>query len=301
MTTKQQIVSELGGQGLLAPDHIARSLVANDQAKYYFALLQAARANADHPQVPVVNLRAERVACRLEDKWLEDVVGGTTKGRSRSYRVPHAPEILRRITAAVETMLECLPVADRAPFLARLAKLELPALEHGALASEVIDAMTSGDRKGRDSLHLIVMDAHRAINKLQAATAVETLAGARVHGLSARGRTRVEAFMSGLNRTAPLKFDHPGLETTATELEDQLLIQNDIGTTDAHVLVVRVTGLSAALTYTDIHLQRLEFFRSLFKAFDVQWEGPTERTSEKLPTATISSPREPSRRIAKPS
>ncbi len=282
MTSKQAIVAELGDQQILAPEIIARSLVANDQVKYYFALLQAARSNADHPQVPAISLRAERLACRLADAWLDDVVGGAAKGRTRSYRIPHAPEIIRRITAAVEAMLECLPATDRAPFLERAANLELPVLEHGAIAGETIATMTSGNRKAGDSLHLVVMDAHRAINKLQAATAVETLAGARVHTLSARGRTRVEAFMRGLNRTAPLKFDHPGLGTTATEFDDQLLIQNDIGTTDAHVLVVRVTDFSTVITYTDIHRQRLEFFTSLFEAFGVHWEGPTERRSEKL-------------------
>jgi len=282
MTTKEAIIAELGDQQILAPDRIARSLVANDQIKYYFTLLQAARAASDHPQGAVVNLHVERMACRLSDDWLDDVVGGTTKGRSGTYRVPHAPDIIRRIQTAMDEMLECLPAADRVGFSVRLTKLALPVLEHGAISGEAIDTLTAGNRKAGDSVHLVVMDAHRAINKLQAETAVEILAGARVHGLSADGRSRVEAFMSGLNRTAPLKFDHLGLGTTATELNEQLLIQNDIGTTDAHVLVVRATGLSATLTYTDIHRQRLKFFTSLFEAFDVTWEGPIERKSEAL-------------------
>ena len=52
----------------------------------------------------------------------------------------------------------------------------------------------------------------------------------------------VRAFMAGLNRTAPLKFNHPGLGTTATRAGDRLILQNDIGTTDAHVIVVHVEG-----------------------------------------------------------
>jgi hypothetical protein len=78
-------------------------------------------------------------------------------------------------------------------------------------------------------------------------------------------------------RTAPLKFDHPGLGTTATEHNGLLLIQNDIGTTDFHVLVVRVDGLTATVTYTDIHNARLRFFKSLFEGFDVAWEGGGRR------------------------
>ena len=280
--TKTAIVSELGERELIVADLIAESLAANDQVKYYFALLQAARANADHPQVPVVELRAERAACRLTDVWLDDVVGGAAKEGSRAYRIPHGPEILRRIKSTIAAMLDCLPAAERAPYLARLSQLGWPDLERGAIPGQLIDGMTSGDRAAGDSLHLVVMDAHRAINKLQAATATETLAGARVHGLSPTGRHRVEAFMAGLNRTAPLKFDHPGLGTTATELDGRLLIQNDIGTTDAHVLVLRVCGLEATLTYTDIHRARLKFFTSLFKPFSVVWEGPTEQSSDAL-------------------
>ena len=52
--------------------------------------------------------------------------------------------------------------------------------------------------------------------------------------------------MAGLNRTAPLKFDHPGLATTATRAGVRLVIQNDIGMTDAHVIVLHVEGLTVS-------------------------------------------------------
>ena len=147
-------------------------------------------------------------------------------------------------------------------------------------------AWTSGARGAGDSLHLVVMDAHRAINKLQAATALETLAGAHVHGLSAPSRRLVADFMDGLNWTAPLKFNHPGLGTTATEHAGRLLIQNDIGTTDAHVLVIRVVDLTVTLTYTDVHRPKLKFFQGLFSAFDVAWEDGDPRTSDSSKSET---------------
>jgi uncharacterized protein Yka (UPF0111/DUF47 family) len=282
MTLKQQVVSELGDDELLAPDLIVKSLVANDQVKYYFALLQTARDNADRPRVPPTDLKAERIASQITDDSLDNVVAGTRTDRLGAYRVPQGPDLLRRIRSGIETMLECLPDADRAPFQARLAALELPALDDRAIPGDLIAALTSGDRKAGDSVHLVVMDAHRAINQLQAATAVETVAGARVHRLSEQGRRRVEAFMEGVNRTAPLKFDHPGLGTTATEHNGRLLIQNDIGTTDAHVLVVRVDGVQATLTYTDIHDARLKFFTGLLDPFPLAWEGAEQRRSDKL-------------------
>jgi uncharacterized protein Yka (UPF0111/DUF47 family) len=50
------------------------------------------------------------------------------------------------------------------------------------------------------------------------------------------------------------------------------VIQNDIGTTDAHVLVVHVEGRTCALTCTDVHLQRLLFFQGLFARYAVSWD-----------------------------
>ncbi|MFN3746870.1 MAG: DUF47 domain-containing protein, partial [Hyphomicrobiaceae bacterium] len=218
----------------------------------------------------------------LDDAWLDDVVAGSRKAQAGSYRIPHGPELLRRISAAIATMLECLPAAEREQLQARAEKLELPTQHHGAISGQMIAAMTSVDRRAGDSLHLVVMDAHKAINRLQAATAPETVAGAKAHGLSSAGRVRVQAFTQGLNRTAPLKFDHPGLGTTATEHDGRLLIQNDIGTTDAHVLVVRIEKLIVTVTYTDVHRQRLEFFKSLLDAFEVHWDTNEERNSKTM-------------------
>jgi hypothetical protein len=49
--------------------------------------------------------------------------------------------------------------------------------------------------------------------------------------------------MRGVNATRALKLDHPGLDTAATRDGARLLLQNDIGTNDAHVLVIQVEGL----------------------------------------------------------
>ena len=85
-------------------------------------------------------------------------------------------------------------------------------------------------------------------------------------------RDLVIAFMAGIKKTAPLKFDHPGLGTTATRNGKKLVIQNDIGMTDAHVLVVNVEELPISVIYTDIHMPRLQFFQGLFEAQGMVWE-----------------------------
>ena len=147
------------------------------------------------------------------------------------------------------------------------------------------------------------MDLHKQLNALQAGLAEETIDGAAAYGLADADRPRVAAFMAGLNRTARLKFDHPGLGTTATRCGDRLVIQNDIGTTDAHVVVIHVEGLTVSVTYTDVHEQRLRFFQDMLasKAAGVgnrrsPARSPAARRSTSPPAASTPRTRRPARR-----
>jgi uncharacterized protein Yka (UPF0111/DUF47 family) len=123
----------------------------------------------------------------------------------------------------------------------------------------------------------LVMDLHKRLNAMQAGLAGETIDGAAAYNLGDEDRPLVAAFMAGLNRTARLKFDHPGLDTTATRSGPRLVIQNDIGTTDAHVLVIHVQDLAVTVTYTDVHPERLAFFQDMLKSRNPTWEA--QRTS----------------------
>ena len=116
---------------------------------------------------------------------------------------------------------------------------------------------------------------------MQEELAAENLDGAKVYLVAEEDRELIIAFMSGVNRTFPLKFEHPGLGTTATRTAGKLVIQNDIGETEAHVLVVNVRGLEASVTYTDVHLQRLLFFQSLFEGKGMFWEDTVSRTARR--------------------
>jgi uncharacterized protein Yka (UPF0111/DUF47 family) len=60
------------------------------------------------------------------------------------------------------------------------------------------------------------------------------------------------------------------------------VIQNDIGMTDAHVLVVHVVPTSVTLTYTDVHLERLIFFQRLFDGYDVHWQDTVSKRAKGL-------------------
>ena len=68
MVRKQSIVSTLGDSALLLPERIAEALSANDRVKYYFALLQTARANVRTPQMPAPDLHVERLAAQTREQ-----------------------------------------------------------------------------------------------------------------------------------------------------------------------------------------------------------------------------------------
>jgi uncharacterized protein Yka (UPF0111/DUF47 family) len=113
---------------------------------------------------------------------------------------------------------------------------------------------------------------------MQSELSEEKLDGAAVYGLSEPDRPLVTAFMAGVNRTAKLKFNHPGLATTATRSGSRLVIQNDIGTTDAHVIVIHVEALTVSVTYTDVHPERVAFFKEMLQPQAVTWDKESTAT-----------------------
>ena len=281
MVGKSVMVEALGERKLVLPQLVNAALAANDRIKYRLSLLQAARRHADHPGESLHDLHAERLQAAIDDPRLDRFVSEAEAVGSGAYHMPGAARLLAGIQLDLDAMLAAVlagnpqpPGRDRVR-LADRAGTAIPASPLGEderVAGPLIDALTHGSRERGDSLHLLVMDLHKALNRLQRDIAVESLDGAAVYDLKKVDRARVLAFMRGVNRSSPLRFDHPGLGTTATRSGMRLVIQNDIGTTDAHVLVIHVDGLRCAVTYTDIHLQRLLFFQSLFEGRGVTWE-----------------------------
>jgi uncharacterized protein Yka (UPF0111/DUF47 family) len=251
-----------------------------------FTLLQAADRHADHPDEPIPDFLAERRAAGLDGE-LNLGIADSHREADGGLRVAGAVAMRDRILvdlAAMQTPLKLAGTveADGLDARARLLGAALPAFDEDRVPATVVSAMTSINRGGADSLHLLVMDLHRAINALQGSLAEETIEGARVWRVAGDDRPFIRAFMAGLNRTAGLKFDHPGLATTVTRMGAKLTIQNDLGTTDAHVLVLNIEALTATLTYTDVHARRLTFFRSLLEPFAVRWSERQQRHDEEL-------------------
>ena len=298
---KSDAVATLGEQApalasLLRPAQVRAALKANDRLKLYLSVLQAAHAHAHHPREAALDLSREIAAAditvRAEADWLHDLPATAASEADGALRVPDLPRLALRLADDLGVMARPLVEGDGADaaFAERVThwQAELNALSGPVLAAAQIEALTHGQRARGDSLHIMVMDLHKALNRRAAGLSTDRIDGAHCWQLAGddSDRPRIAAFMRGLNRTAPLKFDHPGLDTAATRDGDKLLIQNDIGTNDAHVLVIQVDTAAApqviTLTYSDLHRQRFAFFQRLLAEVGAHWGQAEQRTTQGL-------------------
>ncbi|MDE1769796.1 MAG: hypothetical protein KGI28_04495 [Thaumarchaeota archaeon] len=288
MISKTWMIHQLGTDELLLPSMVNGALVANDMAKYFFTLLQVAKDHATNQEIDISDLKNERLACGIEDSVFDTVVK-TSKKENQNIKIPHIKKILDNIIESIKKMILPLDIANSArisityestSYNERLEKIlqRMTAVDE-YISSQLIDEITSVQRNQNDSLHLLVMDLHKELNHIQSQIAQESIDGARVYGVTKDDHELIKSFMAGINQTIKLKFEHPGLGTTVTRSADTLVIQNDIGTTDAHVLVIHVKGNVVTLTYTDIHIDRLLFFHSLFEKFDITWNDTMSKKS----------------------
>jgi uncharacterized protein Yka (UPF0111/DUF47 family) len=276
MGKKTRIVAALGEHRLLLPFLLNEALAANDRAKYRLTLLQTAKSHADFPDASFPDLRTERLACGVTVASFDDVVAEAATRGPDIYAIPCCRELCTALSDDILAMIAPFEAAQKpaeATFRKRLQGLSGAPWcgEDDSITGTIIASLTSGDPDRGDSLHLLIMEMHKALNTLQAEIATENVDGAMTYGLRAVDKALVAAFMKGVNRTLPLKFEHPGLGTTATKTGGKLIIQNDIGTTDAHVLVVHVEGNTVTITCSDNHLPRLLFFQGMFAGWDMTW------------------------------
>jgi len=280
---KSEAVASLGQRRLLLPGWVKAALRANDRLKVYLTVLQAASTHASHLEHELPDLAKEIDATGIDARWLH-AVPAAARQLNDDLQVVELPRIIKGIED--DLMIMARPVIETAgaDLQARIQHWRnwLGSVSSDRLSTEQLKALTHGRRDGPDSLHLLVMDLHKQINRLAGELASEMIDGAKVWELQQEDRVRVAAFMRGLNQTAALKFDHPGLETAATRDGERLLLQNDIGTNDAHVLVLQLSARTITLTYSDLHRGRLEFFQALLVPFGARWSSLESRVSAEL-------------------
>jgi uncharacterized protein Yka (UPF0111/DUF47 family) len=278
-TMKSEIIEQLGQPDLLLPCRIAEGLAANNRVKARLSVLQAAAGHAQNPGGAHFDLTEECRAAGIDPvamAALANRANQTTNGGR--IAAPGLGNLLAAIFDDVTDMARAVEAGDAAQAQSAFARLNSLATATPTSATDEIEPaqiakLTAISSEAGDSLHRLIMDLHKALNNLAADHAEEVVAGARVYGLLPDDRVAVEAFMHGVEATQKLRFGHPGLATTAARAGTRLTIQNDIGETDAHVVVITVDRDAVAVTYTDVHLPRARFFTGLFKSFAVEWSG----------------------------
>ena len=287
MATKLDILEHIGQRSLRLPELINRGLAAHDRLRYYLMLLNTAYGYAQAPVGAVPDLRGERESADVPDPSLDQVVAGSHMVTGGAVHIPGAAEILAHVFADVREMLEPVTVsaamhgelAERAGVYTRRFEdqvARIPAVANEHLTVGLIETLTRVTSNGHDTLHRLVTDLHWELNRLQVTVSVELLDGAHVYGLTDGDRKLVRAFMRGVHETAPLRLDHPGLETVATHDGTHLSIENDLDVADAHVVVIQVSGLAVSVVYTDVHRARARFFRDLLEPHHLTWTEGTE-------------------------
>ena len=285
---KHKAVASMGQNSLLLPAWITAALLANDRLKLYLSVLQSAATHAADVQAPLPDWSAElRQHGQADLLWLGELAANAYMQDSLLV-LPQIETLTQAMADDLETMAK--PVCEfadahesdfcsrRGHWIGVLERLQAQAgLRPGDLGS-----LTHGEPARGDSLHLLVMDLHKRLNALAAQIATENIDGAHVWQIEPEDRPLIEAFMRGLQRTAPLKFGHPGLATAVTRHGKKLLIQNDIGTNDAHVLVLEVQGKTVRLTYSDLHQVLFDFFRLQLEALGFTWEVLAPQTVDGL-------------------
>ena len=275
---KSQIIEQLGQTGMLLPSLVAEGLGANDRIKVRMSALQGAAQHARQPDQAVSDLQAECRAASIPPATIATLIGGAHMAADGRIAAPNLAKLMKDIADDIAAMIRAVRAGapqEGEAFDARLAAMLAAGVLDAATEIEVvrIARLTGMAENGADSMHRLVMDLHQALNRLAARCAEEIVDGAHVFGLQPEDHAPVQSFMRGLGETKMLKFDHPGLDTMATRSGGRLLIQNDIGTTDAHVVVIAVKANTVTVTYTDVHRARARFFVAQFEKFPAAWSG----------------------------
>jgi hypothetical protein len=274
---KSEIIERLGQTDVLLPSLIAEGLMANDRVKVRLSVLQAIGHQARTPTADLSDLTDDCRAAGVDLVAMEALVSHSSLVTGEQVIAPGLGNLGRAIYDDVATMLRALKAGDSAEGDA--AQARLAAITNSGwspsdtIALAQIAKLTGISTGDGDSLHRLIMDLHKALNWLVTTHAEEVVSGAHVYGLLPQDRPVIEAFMRGVESTRKLKFAHPGLATTATRTGECITIQNDIGETDAHVIVIAIEHDSVTITYTDIHLARAQFFTGLFRDFHVKWSS----------------------------
>ncbi len=205
---KSEILERLGQFDLLLPSLIAEGLAANDRVKARLSVLQAAAHRAREPKNARFDLTGECRAAGIDDVALETLVNRAAISVGERISAPGLSSLGAAIWDDVATMIRAVKAGNPAQgdkATERLAAIQTSASFGSSDDVELAEiAKLTGLYEGNgDSLHRLVMDLHKGLNRLAAAHAEEVLAGAHVYALLPEDRPAVALKPRRRARAAP--------------------------------------------------------------------------------------------------
>jgi hypothetical protein len=285
---KEKILIEEGFRKVILPSLVRDGIVANDKVKYLFTLLQCAKIKVYSRKDILSDMFEGTDNIIIAGSRYNDILENCCLVSEDVLYIQELDKILKEINECILKMIKPLELIEQTEKfkeynnrLTTMANILLTNYNN-SINVETIDSIISAERNRKDTPHLLVMDLHKELNNLLSLIALESIDGANVFNINEENIFIVKAFMKGINKTAKLKFDHPGLGTTATQIGNKVIIQNDIGETDAHVIVISIENNTVNITYTDVHFNRLVFFQSMLDRFAINWNSATTKEDNKF-------------------
>jgi hypothetical protein len=175
---KSQIIEQLGQTDILLPSLIGEGLAANDRVKVRLSVLQAAARHARDPQGPRFDLTEECQAAGIDVTPMEALVNGAGLIAGERIAAPGLDQLAAGIWDDVDAMIRAVNAGDAPAGEAsagEAARQRAAALKPNGSAqvpdtlelAEVARLAGVAGGKG-DSLHRLVMDLHKALNRLAA-------------------------------------------------------------------------------------------------------------------------------------
>ena len=187
---KSEIIERLGQADLLLPALIAEGLAANDRVKLRLSVLQAATHRACEPTGARFDLTGECRAAGVDHVALEALVNRATLSVSQRISAPGLGSLGAAIWDDVATMIRAVKAGDQQEGNKADERLSaIRALTPFGASDDVelrqVTRLTGLSDGGGDSLHRLVMDLHKALNRLAA--------GSRGRNVRGRARLRIAA------------------------------------------------------------------------------------------------------------
>ena len=168
---KAQIIKELGQADILLPSLVAEGLAANDRIKVRLSALQAAQAHARQPDRPATELEVESRAAGIAPAAIVSLIRGAHLIGENRLSAPSLSKLMKEIQGDIDTMIRAVSAGaasegERAN--TRLNSIRATGLLNASSEIELarIARLTGVGEEGGDSLHRLVMELHKALNKL---------------------------------------------------------------------------------------------------------------------------------------